>query len=89
MKVDYKNFEVEVIDDKNHKLNSIDNLHHYQKVYFESGKVDSTANPLVVKMTGLVCGVDLRVMSVFFTEKRGQGQSRVEERILSSFKCQG
>jgi hypothetical protein len=61
----------------------------YQKFYFESDKVDSTANPLVVKMTGLVCGVDLRVMSVFFTEKRGQGQSRVEERILRSFKCQG
>jgi hypothetical protein len=61
----------------------------FQKVYFESGNVDSTANPLVVKMTGLVCGVNLRVMSMFFTEKRGQGQSRVEERILSSFKCQG
>jgi len=61
----------------------------FQKVYFESDKVDSTANPLVVKMTGLVCGVDLRVVSMFFTEKQGQGQSRVEERILRSFKCQG
>jgi len=61
----------------------------YQKVYFESGKVDSTANPLVVKMTGLVCGVDLRVMSVFFTKKGGEGQSRVEQRVLRSFKCQG
>ena len=59
----------------------------FQKVYFESDKVDSTANPLVVKMTRLVCGVDLRVMSMFFTEKQGQGQSRVEERILRSFKC--
>jgi hypothetical protein len=61
----------------------------YQKVYFESGKVDSTANPLVVKMTGLVCGVDLRVMSMFFTKKGGEGQSRVEQRVLRSFKCQG
>ena len=61
----------------------------YQKVYFESDKVDSTANPLVVKMTGLVCGVDLRVMSVFFTKKGGEGQSRVEQRVLRSFKCQG
>jgi hypothetical protein len=61
----------------------------YQKVYFESGKVDSTANPLVVKMTGLVCGVDLRVMSVFFTKKGGEGQSRVEQRVLRSVKCQG
>jgi len=61
----------------------------FQKVYFESGKVDSTANPLVVKMTGLVCGVDLRVMSVFFTKKGGEGQSRVEQRVLRSFKCQG
>ena len=61
----------------------------YQKVYFESDKVDSTANPLVVKITGLVCGVDLRVMSVFFTKKGGEGQSRVEQRVLRSFKCQG
>jgi hypothetical protein len=61
----------------------------FQKVYFESSKVDSTANPLVVKMTGLVCGVDLRVMSVFFTKKGGEGQSRVEQRVLRSFKCQG
>ena len=60
---------------------------NFQKVYFESDIVDSTANPLVVKMTGLVCGVDLRVMSMFFTEKRGQGQSRVEERILKSYQC--
>jgi hypothetical protein len=61
----------------------------FQKVYFESQWIDSTANPLVVQITGLVCGVDLRVMSMFFTEKGGKGQSRVEERILKSFKCQG
>ena len=61
----------------------------FQKVYFESDKVDSTANPLVVKITGLVCGVDLRVMSVFFTKKGGEGQSRAEQRVLRSFKCQG
>jgi hypothetical protein len=61
----------------------------FQKVYFESDKIDSTANPLVVEITGLVCGVDLRVMSMFFTEKGGKGQSRVEQRILRSFKCQG
>lgn len=38
MKVDYKNFEIEVIDDKNYNLNSADNSHHYQKVYFEESK---------------------------------------------------
>ena len=59
----------------------------YQKVYFESDKIDSTANPLVVQITGLVCGVDLRVMSMFFTEKGGQGESRVAERILKGSKC--
>ncbi len=61
----------------------------YQKVYFESDKIDSTANPLVVQITGLVCGVDLRVMSMFFTNKGGQGESRVEQKILRSLKCQG
>ena len=61
----------------------------HQKVYFESDKIDSTANPLVVQITGLVCGVDLRVMSMFFTNKGGQGESRVEQKILRSLKCQG
>lgn len=59
----------------------------YQKVYFETGFVDSNVNPLVVEIKGLVCGVDLRVMTHFFTKKGGQGDSRVEERILGRSQC--
>lgn len=60
---------------------------NYQKVYFESGFVDSIANPLVVEISGLTCEVDLRVMSQFFTKKGGQGETRVEERTLKRSGC--
>lgn len=59
----------------------------FQKVYFETGIVDSNANPLVVEIKGLVCGVDLRVMTYFFTKKGGQGESRTEEKILGRSQC--
>lgn len=59
----------------------------FQKVYFESGMVNTSENPLIVAIKGLVCGVELRVMSHFFTKKDGQGDSRVEERILSRSQC--
>ncbi|MCP2029481.1 outer membrane protein assembly factor BamB [Flavobacterium sp. HSC-32F16] len=35
MKVDYKNFEVEVLDDPNYTLASTDNLRKYQKVFYD------------------------------------------------------
>ncbi|MEY3318095.1 MAG: hypothetical protein RL540_467, partial [Actinomycetota bacterium] len=60
---------------------------NFQKVYFESNLKDSTANPLVVELTGLTCDVDLRVMSMFFTGKQGQGESRVEEITLKRTSC--
>ena len=60
---------------------------NFQKVYFESNFKDSTANPLVVELSGLTCDVDLRVMSMFFTGKQGQGESRVEEITLKRTSC--
>jgi len=72
----YESYRVFVTDTKD-----------YQKVYFETGFVDSNINPLVVEIKGLVCGVDLRVMTFFFTKKGGQGDSRAEERILSRSQC--
>jgi hypothetical protein len=35
MKLKYKNYEIEVIDEPNYTLNSVDNLRYYDKVYFE------------------------------------------------------
>ncbi|OOV21030.1 hypothetical protein BXU11_17095 [Flavobacterium sp. LM5] len=35
MKLKYKNYEIEVFDEPNYTLNSVDNLRFYDKVYFE------------------------------------------------------
>ena len=35
MKLKYKNFEIEVLDDPNYTLNSADNLRQYEKVHFD------------------------------------------------------
>lgn len=35
MKIIYKNFEIEIFDDPNYTLNSVDNLKQYEKVYFD------------------------------------------------------
>lgn len=35
MKHNYKNFEIEILDDPNYILNSVDNLKQYEKVYFD------------------------------------------------------
>ena len=60
---------------------------NFQKVYFESGFRDSNANPLTVNLTGLTCDVDLRVVSMFFTGKQGQGQSHIQEVNLKKSQC--
>ena len=59
----------------------------FQKVFFETGFVNSNANPLNVPIKGLVCGIDLRVITQFFTKQNGQGDSRVEEKTLSRSSC--
>lgn len=65
-------------------VTAIDNS---QKVYFETGFRDTNVNPLSVELTGLTCEIDLRVVSMFFTGKQGQGQSKIEERIINRSQC--
>jgi hypothetical protein len=49
----------------------------FQKVYFETGYVNDSRNPLVVNITGLVCNKEFRTMTEFFTEKDGKGERLV------------
>jgi len=61
----------------------------FQKVYFESGYVNDSRNPVVVEITGLVCNKALRVMTEFFTEKAGKGEKLVmESRQLKNLPCE-
>lgn len=54
MKVDYKNFEVEVIDDKNHTLNSTKNLRQYKTVYCEESQfVSNSKHGIIIKENGI------------------------------------
>lgn len=54
MKVDYKNFEIEVIDDKNYTLNSSHNLRQYQKVYCQESEFrTSSKHAVTVKKYGI------------------------------------
>lgn len=45
MKLNYKNFEIEVFDDPNYTLNSADNLKHYEKVYFDEKQQENQFYP--------------------------------------------
>ena len=49
----------------------------FQKVYFETGYVNDSRNPIVVNITGLVCNKEFRTMTEFFTEKNGKGERLV------------
>ncbi|MCM0668473.1 hypothetical protein [Flavobacterium tyrosinilyticum] len=48
MNVSYKNFEIEVINDKNYVLNSSNNLHQYQKAYCEENEFRSSSKHAVI-----------------------------------------
>ena len=49
----------------------------FQKVYFETGYVNDSTNPLVIDIKGLVCKKEFRTMTEFFTEKNGKGERLV------------
>jgi hypothetical protein len=49
----------------------------FQKVYFETGYVNDSRNPLVVEIKGLVCNKEFRTMTEFFTKQNGQGEKLV------------
>jgi hypothetical protein len=50
----------------------------FQKVYFESGFVNDSRNPIVVDITGLECNKQFRTMTEFFTKKNGEGERLVQ-----------
>jgi hypothetical protein len=49
----------------------------FQKVYFETGYVNDSRNPLVIEIKGLVCNKEFRTMTEFFTKQNGQGERLV------------
>ena len=60
----------------------------FQKVYFETGFVNDSRNPLVIEISGLVCNKELRTMIEFFSKKNGEGERKVmESRQLSYLPC--
>lgn len=66
MKIDYKSFEIEVIDDKNYKLKSTNNLHQYRKIYFEENEYHpSSKHAVIVKENGI------EISSVIICETQG------------------
>ena len=61
----------------------------FQKVYFETGYVNDSRNPLVIEISGLPCNVGLRMMTEFYSEKDGKGERLViENRQLSNLSCE-
>lgn len=60
----------------------------FQKVYFETGYVNDSRNPLVIDISGLVCNKELRTVTEFFSEKDGKGERMViESKQLSNLSC--
>ena len=49
----------------------------FQKVYFETGYVNDSRNPVVIEIKGLVCNKEFRTMTEFFTKKNGEGERLV------------
>jgi hypothetical protein len=61
----------------------------FQKVYFESGYVNDSRNPLVIDITGLVCNKEFRVVTEFYTEKNGKGERLVMQSLqLRNLSCE-
>jgi M6 family metalloprotease-like protein len=61
----------------------------FQKVYFETGVVNDSRNPLEIEITGLPCNKDLRTMTEFYSKKNGEGERVVmESRQLTRLSCE-
>jgi M6 family metalloprotease-like protein len=50
-----------------------------QKVFFESGVRNNSQNPIVVDISGLPCNREIRVVTMFFSEKDGKGERMVRD----------
>lgn len=60
----------------------------FQKVYFETGYVNDSSNPLVIDIKGLVCKKEFRTMTEFFSKKNGEGERKVIESLqLRNLTC--
>jgi len=54
IKINYKKFEIEVVDDKNHTLNSTKNLHQYKTVYCEENEFSCISkHGIIIKENGI------------------------------------
>jgi hypothetical protein len=61
----------------------------FQKVYFESGYVNDSRNPIVVNITGLVCNKEFRTVLEFYTEKNAKGERLVMQSLqLRNLSCE-
>jgi len=61
----------------------------FQKVYFESGYVNDSRNPIVVNITGLVCNKEFRTVLEFYTEKNAKGEKLVMQSLqLRNLSCE-
>jgi hypothetical protein len=59
-----------------------------QKVFFETGIRNGSQNPLVIEISGLPCNREVRVTTMFFSEKNGQGERLVRDnRDLGILPC--
>ncbi|WP_286971548.1 hypothetical protein [Flavobacterium sp. UBA4854] len=70
MKVGYKNFEIEVIDDENYNLNSTDNLRQYQKVYYKGKNQEDGFSP-TSKHAVIIRESEVEISSVLVCEAGG------------------
>ena len=60
-----------------------------QKVFFETGIRNDSQNPLVVEISGLPCNREVRVTTMFFSEKDGKGERLVRDnRDLGILSCE-
>jgi hypothetical protein len=60
----------------------------FQKVYFETGYVNDSRNPLVIDISGLVCNKEFRTVTEFFTKKNGEGERQVIQSLqLRNLPC--
>jgi hypothetical protein len=50
-----------------------------QKVFFETGFRNGTQNPLIIEISGLPCNREVRVTTMFFSEKDGKGERLVQD----------
>jgi hypothetical protein len=60
----------------------------FQKVYFESGYVNDSRNPLVIEISGLVCNKEFRTVTEFYSKKNGEGERQVIQSLqLRNLPC--